>query len=129
MDAYHLPAYAVEGHNQVIDTLGKQGVLGIAMLVVWLAAAVLTIYRLKGQRRVLPAALLGFMVGRSVFEVPLDVYFIGPGTISIAAFAAAAAWVPSRVPVPARVPNRSGVQRRGPAVGYRHSSAAIPPGP
>lgn len=93
---YHLPDYAVEGHNQVIDTLGKQGVVGLIMLAIWLGVAIFTIYRLKGPRRVLPAALLGFMVGRSVFEVPLDVYFIGPGTISIAAFAAATAWVPSR---------------------------------
>ena len=129
VDAYHLPAYAVEGHNQLIDTLGKQGILGLVMLLIWVVVAVLTIYRLKGQRRVLPAALLGFMVGRSVFEVPLDVYFIGPGTISIAAFAAAAAWVPSKVPVPSRARTQSGVPRRGPAVEYRRPSAVMPPGP
>ena len=126
---YHLPDYAVEGHNQVIDTLGKQGVVGLTMLAIWVAVAVFTIFKLKGQRRVLPAALLGFMVGRSAFEVPLDVYFIGPGTISIAAFAAAAAWVPSSVVVRSRPMVRAKSAVRAPAAAYRRPPTTSPPGP
>ncbi len=129
VDAYHLPQYAVEGHNQVIDTLGKQGSIGLLMLVVWFLIAIFTIWRLKGPRRVLPAALLGFMVGRSFFEVPLDVYFIGPGTISIAAFAAAAAWIPTTAFVrarPAIQPRRVGPVRPG---SYRRPPTVSPPSP
>jgi hypothetical protein len=128
VDAYHLPAYAVEGHNQVIDTLGKQGVVGLLVLVAWVVVAVVTITRLEGRDRVLPTALLGFMVGRSVFEVPLDVYFIGPGTISIAAFAAAAAWSPARATskAPTAVASRATGQSPGP--GYSLPRSITPRG-
>ncbi len=119
VDAYHLPAYAVEGHNQVIDTIGKQGAIGLVVLAAWLVVAVLTIKRLQGRDRVLPTALLGFMVGRSVFEVPLDVYFIGPGTISIAAFAAAAAWSPVRAA--AKVPRAADQRPTGQPAGTGYS--------
>jgi O-antigen ligase len=92
--AYHLPRFAVEGHNQVIDMLGKGGLVGLLGLAIWLAVAVWTVVKVGPSARVLPAAVLAFVAGRSILEVPLDVYYLGAGTITAAVFAACAAWNP-----------------------------------
>lgn len=93
----HLPGYAVEGHNQVIDTLGKGGLVGLLALGAWLAVAVASALRRTDAARVLPFALLGLIAGRSVFEAPLDIYLLGPATITVAAFAASIAWTPAEL--------------------------------
>ena len=94
----HLPAYAVEGHNQVIDTLGKGGMIGLLSLAAWVSVAVWSALRKSGESRVLPFALLGLVAGRSIFEAPLDIYLLGPATVTVSAVAASIAWKSTAVP-------------------------------
>ena len=70
--------FATHGHNQVIDTLARSGLVGcVSLMIYWI---VLTIYALKHAYRSagLTVALLALLMLRAVSEVPFDLFGYSP---------------------------------------------------
>ena len=110
--SFKLNFHAAHANNQLFDTLGKQGLVGLAALIAWLVVTGWTIARLKPSQRVLPGALFGFLLARSIFEVPLDVYYFSVGTVVVTSMCAAVSWVPAEESIKEPEPERTLPQSR-----------------
>lgn len=111
--SFKLNFHASHANNQLFDTLGKQGLFGLAALLAWLVVTTVTIARLNSSQRILPGALFGFLLARSIFEVPLEVYYFSVGTMVVTSMCAAVSWQPEHEVIREPSADRRGSPTRG----------------
>lgn len=71
-------SYATNGHNQLIDTLARSGILGLSSLLLYVVVIAWFAVRYGRASRGLTLALAAAVFGRAVTEVPLSVFQYGP---------------------------------------------------